>query len=44
MLFFDEGCNRSDVRPEKFKFLEKGQTRNLNYEIVISVKNPEFIH
>ena len=31
------------VRPEKFQFLEKGQNRNFGYEIVISVKNPEFI-
>ena len=31
------------VRPEKFQFLEKGQNRNFDYEIVISVKSPEFI-
>ena len=31
------------VRPEKFQFLEKGQNRNFDYKIVISVKNPEFI-
>ena len=31
------------VRPEKFQFLEKEQNRNFGYEIVISVKNPEFI-
>ena len=31
------------VRPEKFQFLEKGQIRNFDYKIVISVKNPEFI-
>ena len=30
------------VRPEKFQFLEKWQNRNFDYEIVISVKNPEF--
>ena len=29
-----------DVRPEKFQFLEKGQNRNFDYDIVISVKNP----
>ena len=28
------------VRPEKFQFLEYGQKRNFNYEIVITVKNP----
>ena len=28
------------VRPEKFQFLEKGQNRNFDYKIVISVKNP----
>ena len=27
------------VRPEKFPFLEKGQNRNFDYKIVISVKN-----
>ena len=32
-----------DVRPEKFKFLKKGQNRNFDYKIIISVKNPEFI-
>ena len=32
-----------DVRPEKFQFLEKGQNRNFGYQIVISVKNLEFI-
>ena len=26
------------VRLEKFKFMEKGQNRNFDYEIVISVK------
>ena len=26
------------VRPEKFKFLEKGQNRNFGYKIIISVK------
>ena len=31
------------VRPEKFKFLEKGQNCNFGYKIVISVKNPELI-
>ena len=31
------------VRLEKFQFLEKGQNRNFGYEIIISVKNPEFI-
>ena len=31
------------VRPEKCQFLEKGKNRNFGYEIVISVKNPEFI-
>ena len=31
------------VRPEKFKFLEKGQNCNFDYKIVISVKNPKFI-
>ena len=36
-------CDMRTVRPEKFKFLEKGQYRNLGYKIVISVKNPEFI-
>ena len=30
------------VRPEKFQFLEKGQNRNFDYKIVISVKNPKF--
>ena len=34
---------RLSVRPEKFQFLEKGQNHNFDYEIVISVKNPEFI-
>ena len=29
-----------DVRPEKFQFLKKGQNRNFDYKIVISVKNP----
>ena len=28
------------VRPEKFQFLEKGQNRNFDYKIIISVKNP----
>ena len=28
------------VRPEKFQFLEKGQNRNYDYKIVISIKNP----
>ena len=28
------------VRPEKFQFMEKGQNRNFDYKIVISVKNP----
>ena len=28
------------VRPEKFPFLERGQNRNFDYKIVISVKNP----
>ena len=27
------------ARPEKFQFLEKGQNRNFDYKIVISVKN-----
>ena len=36
--FWDE-----NVRPEKFQFLEKGQNRNFDYKIVISVKNPKFI-
>ena len=27
-----------NVRPEKFQFLEKGQNRNFDYKIVISVK------
>ena len=31
---------KSSVRPEKFQFLEKGQNRNFDYKIVISVKNP----
>ena len=31
------------VRPEKIQFLEKGQNRNFDYKIVISVKNLEFI-
>ena len=31
------------VRPEKFQFLERGQNRNFDYKIVISVKNLEFI-
>ena len=31
------------VRPEKFQFLEKGQNRNFDYEIVILVKNLKFI-
>ena len=30
------------VRPEKFKFMEKGQNRNFGYKIVISVKNMDF--
>ena len=34
---------RLNVRPEKFKFPEKGQTCNFGYKIVISVKNLEFI-
>ena len=34
---------RLSVRPEKFQFREKGQNRNFDYKIVISVKNPEFI-
>ena len=34
---------RFGVRPEKFQFLEKRQNRNFGYEIIISVKNPEFI-
>ena len=34
---------RTDVRPKKFQFLEKGQNRNFDYKIVISVKNLEFI-
>ena len=29
-----------DVRPEKFLFLEEGQNRNFNYDIVITIKNP----
>ena len=29
--------------PRKFQFLEKWQNRNFGYEIVISVKNQEFI-
>ena len=33
------GC----VKPENFQFLEKGQNRNFDYKIVISVKNPKFI-
>ena len=28
------------VRPEKFQFMKKGQNRNFDYKIVISVKNP----
>ena len=28
------------VRPEKFQFMEKGQNRNFNYKIVITIKNP----
>ena len=35
---FKEGEN---VRPEKFQFLEKGQNRNFNYKIVISVNKSE---
>ena len=31
------------VRPEKFQFMEKGQNRNFDYKIVLSVKNPKFI-
>ena len=31
------------VRPEKFQFMEKGQNRNFDYKIVISVKNLKFI-
>ena len=27
------------VRPEKFQFMEKGQKRNFDYKIVITVKN-----
>ena len=33
----------SCVRPEKFQFMEKWQNHNLDYKIVISVKNPKFI-
>ena len=33
----------SCVRPKKFQFLKKGQNRNFDYKIVISVKNPDFI-
>ena len=35
--------SRNSVRPEKFQFLEKGQNRNFDYKIVISVKNSKFI-
>ena len=28
------------VKPEKFQIMEKGQNRNFDYKIVISVKNP----
>ena len=38
-----EGDNKNFVRPEKFQFLEKGQNRNFDYKIVISVKNLKFI-
>ena len=31
------------IRPGKFQFLEKWQSRNFSYKIVISVKNPKFI-
>ena len=27
------------VRPEEFQYLEKGQNRNFDYKIIISVKN-----
>ena len=29
---------RGIVRPEKFQFMEKGQKRNFDYKIVITVK------
>ena len=31
--------SRTRVRPEKYQFMEKGQNRNFNYKIFISVKN-----
>ena len=39
---FEEGpvsiLDSRDVRPKKFQFMEKGQNRNFDYKIVISVK------
>ena len=35
--------NSPCVRPENFQVLEKGQNHNFGYEIVILVKNLEFI-
>ena len=32
-----------NVRPEKFQFMDKGQNRNFDYKIVITIKNLEFI-
>ena len=34
-----EGPYTGTVRLEKFQFMEKGQNRNFDYKIVISVKN-----
>ena len=39
----EKKIRRKIVRPEKFQFLEKGQNRNFDYKVVVSVKNPEFI-
>ena len=38
-MVLKEGYN-CHVRPKKFQFMEKGQNRNFDYKIIISVKNP----
>ena len=43
MFYFEIVSYIVFVRPEKFQFPEKGQNRNFDYKIVISVKNLEFI-
>ena len=34
---------RGECKTREFQFLEKGQNRNFDYKIVISVKNSKFI-